>query len=95
MVEHVEKLGAEFEIYILGYRVALDQRNVPLLQAGPYKIFLPELPKRGVPLARACESATVVKQLVLNIYSHGPLRIVVDIRQQNGLDCCRRPDINE
>src|SRR5215469_6173579 len=33
---------------------------------GPYKILLPEFPKRGVPTAKACESASVVKQLVSN-----------------------------
>src|SRR5580704_11375676 len=33
---------------------------------GPIKILRPEVPKRGVPSAKACARTAVVKQLVLN-----------------------------
>jgi hypothetical protein len=52
-------------------------------------MFLAEFPKRGVPVAKACESASVVKQLVLNqdetVCVPEPLHVRYGLGQRTGV----------
>src|SRR6266700_3178511 len=56
--------NSRFTFSVIGFRLITETSHcwVP----GPINILRPAFPKRGVPLAKACASAVVEKQLTLN-----------------------------
>ena len=53
MIEYVEKLGAEFKVHLLGDRISLNHRDIPLLGARSDQYIAAGIPKARRPIGQS------------------------------------------